>query len=79
VPARQAQGVRVGVAEGGALKVELSGDAVWISGDGPGLRDLARWCLALSGATPGSHVHFDGDLTLDDGSEDLIVQRVEVE
>jgi len=36
VPARQAQGVRVGVAEGGALKVELSGDAVWISGDGPG-------------------------------------------
>ncbi|GAA0811660.1 Imm32 family immunity protein [Spirilliplanes yamanashiensis] len=55
---------RIGVVaptEGGNVTVEVRDGAVEIFGDPAGLRDLARWCLALSdeNAHPGAHVHLD--------------------
>src|SRR5688500_3026017 len=34
--------------EGGDVTVELHGDGILIRGSGTGLRDLARWCMALA-------------------------------
>jgi hypothetical protein len=72
-----ASGVGVDGQEGGDLLVERSGNEVVISGNAAGLRDLARWCLALSDALagPGSHVHLDPGVSLLDRSDSLIIQR----
>ncbi len=47
--------------EGGSVSVELSNDGVVLAGDAAGLRDLARWCMALAdpAAPDGVHVHLD--------------------
>jgi len=47
--------------EGGSVVVMLQDDAVLISADPAGLRDLARWCMVLSDpdAFSGCHVHLD--------------------
>src|SRR4051794_37597149 len=73
----RSRGVIIDDQEHGHLVVELSGNAILISGDAPGLRDLARWCLALSDelVAPGVHVHLDPGLLLPDASEPLILQR----
>jgi hypothetical protein len=63
--------------EGGDLTVTLGSDEVVISGDPAGLRDLARWCLAVSAAQDSSHVHLDPDVDLLSGSSSLVVELVE--
>jgi hypothetical protein len=47
--------------EGGDVTVELDGDGILIRGSGAGLRDLARWCMALADpdAPEGAHIHLD--------------------
>jgi hypothetical protein len=70
-------GVSVDELEGGTLTVELAGDGVVVSGDAAGLRNLARWCLALSDAQSGSHVHLDPGQWLLDDSEALVVVRAD--
>lgn len=69
-------GVRI-EPEGGSLMVSLSSVEVVIAGDAAGLRDLARWCLALSdsGVPLGAHTHLDPGAGLEDGSVSLIVER----
>jgi hypothetical protein len=61
VPAYDAQRGVVAPAEGGTVTVEVREGAVEIFGDPAGLRDLARWCLALADpAVPdGAHIHLD--------------------
>ena len=70
VPAYSSRKGVVAPAEGGAVTVEIRRGAVEIFGDPAGLRDLARWLLALSDAAApsGAHVHLDPGtipLTLD--------------
>ena len=47
--------------EGGRVSVEIGSGDVLIAGDPAGLRDLARWCLAIAdeAAPGGTHVHLD--------------------
>lgn len=63
--------------EGGRLTVSLAAGEVVIAGDAAGLRDLARWCLALSDSEvpPGAHAHLDPGVGLEDDSVSLIVER----
>lgn len=51
--------------EGGSIVVDLGAVEVAIIGDAAGLRDLARWCLAMSDAAApdGSHVHLSPRVT----------------
>jgi hypothetical protein len=63
--------------EGGDLAVMVESGELLISGDPAGLRDLARWCLAVSAAKVGSHVHLDPDVDLVRGSVSLVVELVE--
>jgi len=64
--------------EGGTITVSIVGNSVEIFGDPAGLRDLARWCLALSdeAAPSGAHIHLDpGVIPLDFGSTPLLLAR----
>jgi hypothetical protein len=51
--------------EGGNVTVTFDEHEVVIAGDSAGLRDLARWCLAISDehAPRGVHVHLDPNVT----------------
>lgn len=64
--------------EGGSIVVEVRDGTIEIFGDSAGLRDLARWCLALSDSTapPGAHVHLDpGVMPLSLESSPLMLGR----
>lgn len=68
----------VAPAEGGKITVEIRDGTVEIFGDPAGLRDLARWFLALSDAAApaGAHVHLDpGTMPLDLDSVPLMLAR----
>ncbi|WP_200216875.1 Imm32 family immunity protein [Micromonospora coerulea] len=79
VPGYDSQRGVIAPAEGGSIVVEVRDGAVEIFGDSAGLRDLARWCLALSDSTapPGAHVHLDpGVMPLSLESSPLMLARV---
>jgi hypothetical protein len=64
--------------EGGELLVKVGPDGVEITGDAPGLRDFAKWCLALAaGDAPlDAHAHFDAGISpLHDASLPLLLRR----
>jgi hypothetical protein len=64
--------------EGGNVIVEVRDGTVEIFGDPAGLRDLARWCLALADANApsGAHVHLDaGVIPLTLESAPLLLAR----
>jgi hypothetical protein len=65
--------------EGGSMTVELVADGVVLKGDRAGLRDLARWCLALADPD-GVHVHLEPAITpLTSRSLALLVERRDAE
>ena len=79
VPYNPARGVVVST-EGGSATVGFEGTGVMITGDAAGLRDLARWCLALANpdVPHGRHVHLEPWTTpLNEGSLPLLLMRVE--
>jgi hypothetical protein len=64
--------------EGGNVIVEVRDGTVEIFGDRAGLRDLARWCLALAdpSAPSGAHIHLDpGIIPLTHESASLMLAR----
>lgn len=63
--------------EGGILEAEVRGSELLIRGTAAGFRDLARWCLALSDAASGCHVHMEPGETLEEGSVPLILERLD--
>ncbi|HEY5110175.1 MAG TPA: hypothetical protein VII96_11255 [Acidimicrobiales bacterium] len=67
----------VSSSEGGELAVAVDGSGVVVSGDPAGLRDLARWCLAVANAQAGSHVHLDPGVDLSRESASLVVELTE--
>lgn len=78
-PYDRAHGVMAPV-EGGNVDAGLSGEELFLSSDPAGLRDLARWLLALSHAEapPWSHVHLDpGVIPLSATSKPLLLARAE--
>ncbi|WP_203923111.1 Imm32 family immunity protein [Rugosimonospora africana] len=78
VPAYSSQTGVIAPAEGGTVTIEIRDGSVEIFGDPAGLRDLARWCLALSDtqAPAGAHIHLDpGTIPLAVESVSLMLAR----
>jgi len=64
--------------EGGFVLVSSAESGIEILGDRAGLRDLARWCLALAAqeAPDGVHVHLDpGSIPLMSSAMPLMIGR----
>jgi hypothetical protein len=78
VPAYSSRTGVVAPVEGGTVIVEIRDRSVEILGDPAGLRDLARWCLALSDkeGPSGAHIHLDaGTIPLALESAPLMLAR----
>ena len=61
---------------GFALRVSAREGAAVLSGNREGLLSLANLLTALAGETPGSHVHLDAYNSLEDGSAELILEKI---
>ena len=57
--------------------VRTDGNSALISANREGLLSLSRQLKDLAEETPGTHVHYDEDNSLEEGSSELIIERVE--
>ncbi len=59
-----------------SIKVSPDKGGVLISADRGGLLSLARVLEALAEEEPGSHIHLDQYNSLEDGSAELIIEKI---
>ena len=62
--------------DGFQIRVSFADGAVLISANREGLLSLAAHLSALAGGVPGDHIHLDGYNSLEEGSADLILERI---
>ncbi|MBQ3373126.1 MAG: hypothetical protein IJG40_08365 [Oscillospiraceae bacterium] len=62
--------------EGFEITVKADGNEVLISANIQGLLSLAKHLVTLAKAEAGSHIHYDEYNSLEDGSVDLIIEKV---
>ena len=63
--------------DGFEIRVNNDNDEVVISANREGLLSLAGQLAALAEGTPGDHIHYDRYNSLEDGSNDLIIEITE--
>ena len=63
--------------EGSERYVDNTDGEVVISANREGLLSLAEQLTALAEGVPGDHIHYDDDNSLEEGSAELIIERVE--
>ena len=61
--------------DGSEIQVTYTDGTVLISANREGLLSLAAHLTALAGEAPGTHIHLDAYNSLEDGSEELILDR----
>lgn len=62
--------------EGFQISVRTDAESVTISANREGLLSLAAQLTALAEAPAGRHIHLDPYNSLDDGSRELILERI---
>lgn len=68
--------MRIDWEAGYEIRVSIDRDTALISANREGLLSLARQLAALAEEMPGCHIHYDADNALEEGSKELIVERV---
>ncbi|MBQ1386942.1 MAG: hypothetical protein II186_02310 [Erysipelotrichales bacterium] len=63
--------------DGFEIAVKNENGAVCIKANREGLVSLARLCIALAKETNGSHIHLDAYNSLEEGSDELILELKE--
>ncbi len=63
--------------DGFEIRVRVDRDSVVVSANREGLLSLAKQLTVLAEAAPGSHIHYDEYNSLEEGSAELIVERIE--
>lgn len=63
--------------EGFRISVNTHHDGVTISANKEGLLSLAVQLKALAEGRPGDHIHYDAYNSLEDGSSEMIIERVQ--
>ena len=63
--------------DGFEISVNNDNDEVVISANREGLLSLAGQLAALAEGEPGDHIHYDENNSLEEGSIELIIERVE--
>ena len=68
--------MKVDWVDGFTIKTEaLEGEFV-ISANKEGMLSLARQLTALAEGEPGDHIHYDENNSLEEGSAELIIERI---
>lgn len=63
--------------EGFKISVSLNGNEATVSANREGLLSLAGHLLSLAEEAPGSHIHYDPHNSLENGSAELIIERID--
>ena len=63
-------------ADGYEIKVSIDGHSVTISANREDLLSLAEQLTALAREDSGSHVHYDEFNSLEEGSDELIIEKI---
>ena len=61
--------------DGAEISARIERGTVIISANKAGLLSLAGQLTALAAEKPGSHVHYDGDNSLEEGSAEMIIEK----
>lgn len=62
--------------DGFGIRVCFAQNTVTISANQAGLLSLAKQLTALAEAAPGSHIHYDEYNALEEGSAEMIIERI---
>ena len=62
--------------EGSEIAVNIYNKEVTVSANKEGLLSLAGQLKALAEGVPGDHIHYDEDNALEEGSAELVIERV---
>ena len=62
--------------DGYEIKVAVVNNEVVISANKEGMLSLAKQLAALAEGAPGDHIHYDEHNSLEDGSAELIIERI---
>lgn len=62
--------------DGYEIKVSIENSATVISANREGLLSLAALLTALANAEIGAHIHYDEYNSLEDGSTELMIERI---
>ena len=62
--------------EGSEIAVNIYNKEVTVSANKEGLLSLAGQLKALAEGIPGDHIHYDEDNALEEGSAELVIERV---
>lgn len=68
--------MRIDWEEGFEIGTTMGDGMVRIAANKEGLVSLANILLALAEESPGSHIHLDENNSLEDGSCELVIERV---
>ena len=68
--------MRIDWVDGFTIRVTDDDGVVMLSGNREGLLSLAGQLAALADELPGSHIHYDVHNSLEEGSAELIVERL---
>ncbi|MBR0474413.1 MAG: hypothetical protein IJJ19_05385 [Erysipelotrichaceae bacterium] len=62
--------------DGFEIRAAVKDNIIVISANREGLLSLAKHLTALADGEPGDHIHYDEHNSLEDGSVEMIVERV---
>jgi len=69
--------MKINWVNGSEIRVNRDQNEVVISANREGLLSLAEQLTALAEGIPGDHIHYDEHNSLEKGSAELIIERVE--
>lgn len=70
--------MRIEWVDGFEIRVSIENGEVVISANKAGLLSLVKHLIALAEETPGSHIHYDEQNSLGEGSAELIIEKREM-
>ena len=62
--------------EGFEIRTAVTNNEIVISANREGLLSLAKQLTALADSIPGEHIHYDEYNSLEEGSAELIIERI---
>ena len=62
--------------DGFEIKAVIENDQIAIYANKEGLLSLAKHLTVLADGEPGNHIHYDEDNSLEEGSAEMIIERI---